>query len=108
MKKYLKEIIILLLQVVMFYISPLFSSEIDMIGLVTLNIIVVLVLSVILGILSKNRIKFLYPIVIAILFIPAVFIYYNNSALIYPLWFLIISYVGIIIGIILDRITLEI
>ena len=56
------------------------------------------------GSLSKEKIKYLYPIVIAVLFIPSVFIYYNESALIHSLWYLVISIIGLLIGTIISKI----
>ena len=100
MKRYLKEIIILIVQLLVFYILPLFAGPADTMGLVVLIILSTFILSLILGIISKNKIKILYPIIISILFIPSIFIYYNNSALVYILWYLIDSYIGLIIGII--------
>ena len=104
MKKYLKEIIILLLQLYMFYIFPLFAGPTDAIGMVLLIILSTLILSIIIGSISNKKVKFLYPIVISILFIPTIFIYYNESALIHSVWYLTISAFGIIIGIIIRRI----
>lgn len=104
MKKYLKEIIILILQLFMFYIFPLFAGPTDAMGMVFLILLSTLLLSLILGIISKNNIKYLYPLIIAILFIPSIFIYYNESALIHSVWYLIDSIMGLIIGIIIDKI----
>ena len=98
MKRYLKEIIIFIIQLLVFYILPLFAGPADTMGLVVLLILCTFILPLILGIISNNKIRFLYPIVISILFIPAVFIYYNNSALIYTLWFMVDAYIGIFIG----------
>ena len=98
MKRYLKEIIILIIQLLVFYILPLFAGPADTMGLVVLLILCTFILPLILGIISNNNIRFLYPIVISILFIPSVFIYYNDSALIYTLWFIVDAYIGIFIG----------
>ncbi len=103
MKKYIKEIIILIIQLLMFYILPLSAGPADTMGLIVLIIISVLVLSIILGVISKEKIKYLYPIVIAILFIPSVFIYYNDSALVHSLWYLIISIIGLSIGMVIRK-----
>lgn len=100
MKKYLKEIVILLLELFMFYIFPLFRGPTDAMGMVFLIILATFVLSIIIGFISKSKIKFLYPILISILFIPSVFIYYNESALIHALWYLVISIIGLLVGII--------
>lgn len=104
MKKYLKEIIIFLLQLFMFYIFPLFAGPTDGMGMVLLIIITTFILSILIGILSKEKIKYLYSIIIAILFIPSVFIYYNESALIHSTWYLIIATIGLIIGILINKI----
>ena len=98
MKRYLKEIIILLLQLFMFYIFPLFAGPTDAMGMVLLIILSTFGLSFVLSCISKNRIKYLYPVIISILFIPSVFIYYNESALIHSVWYLVVSCVGSIIG----------
>jgi len=98
MKRYLKEIIILIIQLLVLYILPLFAGPADTMGLVVLLILYTFILPLILGIISNNNIRFLYPIVISILFIPSVFIYYNNSALIYTIWFIVDAYIGIFIG----------
>ena len=101
MKKYVKEIIILIIQLFMFYIFPLFTGPTDAIGMVLLIIMTTFLLSIILGSISNNMAKFLYPIVISIVFIPSVFIYYNESALAHSLWYLIISSVGLLIGVVI-------
>ena len=99
MKKYIKEIIILLIQLLMFYIFPLSAGPTDTMGMVVVIIFATFILSLILGIISKEKIKYLYPIIIAILFLPSVFIYYNSSVLVYSIWYLVISIIGMIIGI---------
>ena len=105
MKRFIKEIIILLIQSFMFYIFPLFTGPTDTMGMVVLIILVTLVLSIIIGSISKETIKYLYPIIISILFIPSIFIYYNESALIHSLWYLVISTIGLIFGTIIYLLT---
>jgi len=95
MKKYLREIIILALQLFMFYIFPLFAGPTDAMGMVLLIIMATAVLSAVLGGISKEWLKFIYPPVIAVLFIPSVWIYYNSSALMHAVWYLVISAVGV-------------
>ncbi len=104
MKKYIKELIILFIQLLVFYILPLSAGPTDGMGLVVLIILATFILSIILGIISKEKIKYLYPIIISILFIPSVFIYYNESALIHSIWYLVISIIGLFIGIIVKKI----
>ena len=103
MKKYLAEIIVLTIQLIMFYIFPLFAGPTDAMGLVVILLFATFILPIILGSISKNKIKYLYPIVIAIIFIPTVFIYYNESALIHSLWYLVVSEFGMIVGTIISK-----
>ena len=58
MKKYLKEIIIVLLQLFMFYIFPVFAGPTDTMGMVLLIILATLLLATILGTISNNKIFF--------------------------------------------------
>lgn len=103
MNKYIKEIIILVIQLLVFYILPIFSGQNGGMGLILLILLATLLLSIIITIISKNKIKYLYSIIISILFIPSIFIYYNESALIHSLWYLIISFIGLLIGTILHK-----
>ena len=98
MKKHVKEIIILIIQLFMFYIFPLFAGPTDAMGMVFLIWLSTIILGMIIVIISTKKIKYLYPIFISILFIPSVFIYYNESALIHSLWYLVSSSIGMLIG----------
>lgn len=104
MKRYLKEIIILIIQLIMFYLFPLTAGPTDVMGMIIILIMSVFILSIIIGALSKEKVKYLYPIIVAILFITSIFIYYNESALIHAVWYLIVSISGIIIGTIINKI----
>lgn len=102
MKKYSKEIIILFIQLLIFYIFPLFMYLYEPIGTVMIIILATLILSILLSIISKNKIKYLYPLVISILFIPSIYIYYNESALVHSIWYFVISSLGLLIGTIIE------
>lgn len=104
MNKYLKEFIILLIQLFMFYIFPLFAGPTDVMGMVVVILSVTFILSILLVSISKVKVKYCYPIVVAILFIPSVFIYYNVSALIHSVWYFIDSCLGMLIGISVKKI----
>ncbi len=95
MKKYIKELIILILQLLLFYVFPLTAGPTDAMGMVFLIICGTFLLSVLMGVLSQSDIKYLYPGVVAITFVPSVFIYYNESALIHAVWYLFISAAGL-------------
>ena len=105
MKKYLKEIIILFLQLFMFYIFPLFAGPTDVMGMVVLILLSTLILSIVLASISNKRIKYLYPIIVSFIFIPSFFIYYNETALIHSIWYLVDSAIGILIGTIIYKIS---
>ena len=98
MKKYFKEIAILIAQLLMFYVFPLTAGPTDAMGMVFLIIVATFVLAIIMGSVSKKKAKYVYPLLGSVLFIPSVFIYYNDSALIHSIWYLVISSVGLLIG----------
>ena len=98
MKRYLVEGIVLALQMAMFYLFPLTAGPTDAMGMVVLIILATLVLSYAVGAISGNRIKFLYPPVIAVCFVPSIFLYYNESALVHAVWYLVLSAVGVGLG----------
>lgn len=105
MKKYLKEIIILIIQIFMFYIFPLFAGPTDAMGMVFLILVTTFILSIILASISKEKTKYFYPILVSIIFIPSVFIHYNSSALIHSLWYLVTSIIGMLIGTIINKLV---
>lgn len=98
MKKYIKEIIIFVIETLLFYLLPLTAGPADGMGLVVLLLLTCNILAFILGIISNNKVKWLYPIAISIIFIPTVYIYYNESALIHSIWYLVDAYIGLFIG----------
>ena len=73
------------------------------IGIIFIIILITFILSIILGCISKEKIKYLYPIFVSILFIPSVFIYYNDSSLIHSLCYLVVSFIGIGLGTIICK-----
>ena len=107
MKKYLKEILILLIQLFMFYVFPLFAGPTDVMGMIVLLILATLLLSILIGSISNLKVKYLYTIIIAITFVPSVFIYYNETALIHSLWYLAVSSFGLIIGMVIHKLILK-
>lgn len=107
MRKYLKETVALLIQLLMFYVFPLFAGPTDAIGMVLLIILATALLSFLLGCFSKEKMRYLYPVGVSLLFIPSVFIYYNESALVHAVWYLLISAVALMLGAVLQRLTLR-
>ena len=105
MNKFKKEIIIIMIQLIMFYIYPLFIKLVGPIGMVLMIILVTFILSLIMGTVSKEKIKYFYPFLVSLVFIPTVYIYYNDSALIHSIWYLIVSIVGEFLGIIISKLN---
>ena len=103
MKKYLNEIIIITLQALLFYVFPLTVGPTDAMGMVVLMIAATFAFSFFLGTVSGNNMKYLYPAAAAILFIPSVFLYYNESALVHALWYLAVSCAGLATGALIRR-----
>ena len=99
MRHYAKELIILFFQLFMFYIFPLFAGPTDAMGMVILILLSTAVLSLIIGTVSNNKIKYLYPIIVSVTFIPSVFIHYNESALIHSVWYFVDAGIGLALGV---------
>ena len=97
MKKYLSFVILVLIQMLVFYITPLFAGPTDMMGLIVLIIFFTFIISILMGI-YKYKVKYIFPIIVAAAFIPSVFIYYNESAIVHALWYFSVSVVGILFG----------
>lgn len=98
MKKYIKEIIISLCQLFMFFIFPFFGGPTDAMGVVVVIIFATFILSLVTGFLSKEKIKYMYPLAVSLAFLPTVMLHYNTSALVHALWYLVISAVGVAVG----------
>jgi len=98
MKKFIKEIILTIIQLCIFFILPAVSGPADIMGAIVLLYCTIFLTSLILGIISNNNIKFIYPIVISLLFAITIPVYYNSSAYIYLLYIFITSMIFVLIG----------
>ena len=74
-------------------------------GMVVLILLSTLVLSMVLASISNKRIKYLYPVIVSLIFIPSVFIHYNETALIHSIWYLVDSAIGILLGTIIYKLS---
>ena len=74
-------------------------------GLVVLLIVGTFILSIIISSISKEKVKYFYPLVVSILFIPSIFIYYNETALIHIVWYFVDSLIGLVMGTIIYKLT---
>ena len=104
MERYIAEIVIFCIQLFMFYISPLFAGPTDGMGMVVLILFATLILSILLGSISKNRIKYVYPVAAAAAFLPSVFLHYNGTAVIHAVWYFVVAVVGMLIGTIIFKV----
>lgn len=75
MKKYFEEIIIFLLQLAIFYIFPTFATENNPMGIMVIILMATFITSLAFGGISQKRIRYYYPVIIAIFFIPTVYVY---------------------------------
>ncbi len=99
MPKNIKESVVIFIQLLVFYVLPLFTPKGQEMGLILFVVVATLILSSIFGFISNNKLKYFYPIFISVLFIPSIFIYYNDSAFIYVFWHLLEAYLGLLIGV---------
>ena len=87
-----------LAQMVLFYIVPLFMKSLGPIGMVFVIFSGTFINALLLGILSKNVMRWFFSLAFAVLFIPSVFIYYNASALVHTLWYFLVSLIAMLLG----------
>ena len=73
-------------------------------GMVVLILFATLILSILLGSISKNRIKYVYPVVAVAAFLPSVFLHYNGTAFVQAVWYFVIAAVGMLLGTIIFKV----
>lgn len=103
MDKIKKNWIYYLIIFITFYFIPLFIKDTGS-GMFILLIVIpliTLITSIIYG--FRNTFDFFYLVLVAILFIPTLFIYYNASAWIYILAYSMIALIGELLGKTLQR-----
>lgn len=98
MKRNYEEIVIIIVQILMFYLFPLFVHRNHNNGIIVIILLATFMLAVGLGGISKKRIKYYYPIFITILFMPSLQIYDIELTVLDGLWCLLASTLGIITG----------
>lgn len=95
------EAAILLIQLAAFYLYPLVAT--NPMGMVITLLLATLVLAVVWGAVARCRWRLLYPVAVAAAFVPSVFIYYNESALVHALWYLGVAAIGMMIGMLVRK-----
>lgn len=109
MLKIRKELWIMIIQFIVFLGAQIIAKlSGEMYGSLFVVLIIypisVLILSIAIS-WRKGKLKYLYPIYVAIIFLPIVYIFLNNSAYVYSLVFAGISAFGIMIGVISNYIS---
>ena len=98
MKRYFEEIVILIIQLLVFFIFPLFGVNDTKMGIIVIILLSTFMLSLVFGGISKERIKYYYPVIMAIVFIPVVYIFKTEFILFHTVWILAASFLGVVIG----------
>lgn len=97
MKKYSKQLGILLAQGAVFYLFPPLSRPVGPMVAVLGMLLATLTLAYGMG-GTAGKGKWLYPALTAALFLPSVFLYYNASALIQAAWYFMAALLGVTLG----------
>ena len=109
MLKIRKELWVMILQFIVFLGSPMIaklSGEVYGLLMVLLIIYHISVLALSIAISwMESKLKYLYPLYVAIIFLPIAYIFLNNSAYVYSVVFAGISAFGIMIGVISNYIS---
>ena len=103
MDKIKKNWIYYLIIFIAFYLVPILIKDTGS-GMFILLIVIpliTLITSIIYGL--RNTFDFIYPLIVAILFIPTLFINYNTSALVYVIVYSMIAVIGELLGKTLQR-----
>ena len=105
MKKYLKELVIAIIETALLFLFPLIPM-----GNKDAHIILLLVLTLIVGIvgvaISDKKIKFLFPVLATVMVVPTMFMYYDPRVYGNIFWMFVFSLLAVIIGEILRLIVL--
>lgn len=86
-----------------FYLVPILIKDTGS-GMTILLIVIpliTLITSLMYGL--RNTFDYVYPLIVAILFIPTLFIYYNTSAWIYIIVYSVIAVIGELVGKMLQK-----
>lgn len=98
MDKIKKNWIFYFIILIAFYLVPMLIKDTGS-GMIILLVVIPLITfiaSLMYGL--KNTFDFFYPLLVAILFIPTLFIYYNTSAWIYIIAYSMIAVIGELLG----------
>ncbi|WP_425539216.1 hypothetical protein [Microaceticoccus formicicus] len=98
MREFKKIVPYLVVNFIAFYLLPNLISDTGS-GMFILLVIIPLtcvLTGIVLG--MKNTFKWYYPVLVGLLFIPSIYIYYNESALVYAPAYGILALIGSLLG----------
>lgn len=98
MDKIKKNWIYYLIIFIAFYIVPMLIKDTGSGMFILLIVIPLITLITSLKYGLRNTVDFIYPLIVAILFIPTLFIYYNISAWVYIIAYSLIAFIGELLG----------
>lgn len=98
MKASFKMIPYLLVNAIAFYLLPMIIQDMGSAMLVLLLAIPLICFSIAIVFGVKNSFNWIYPLAVALLFAPTIFIFYNESATFYTAIYGILALVGNLIG----------
>lgn len=93
-----KELTILTGQLLLYALFPWIAKPLGPMGVVLGLAIGSFVLAFRMGRLATGKRKLVYPLLAAILFLPTISLYYNQTAWVHGIWYLIIWAVGETVG----------
>ena len=98
MDKIKKNIVFYILLIIDFYVIPCFIKDTGSAMIIMLMIIplICLVTSIFYGI--RNGFDFLYILIVAIIFMPSIFMFYNSTAWVYIVGYTVIALLGNLIA----------
>lgn len=103
MKKTILKIIIIILQVCTFYLAPLLFKVFNPVHVIVGMLISTFGLSMMIAVVSKRKVKYLFCLLAVALFIGSIPIYYNTSAYETVIWYFAVSVGGLLLGFLIDK-----
>lgn len=103
MKKKLLVIGLILLQIFTFFVAPIAFTKFDVAYVFIGMLLSTFGVSMMMIVVSKNKLRYLYPIVAALIFVPSVPIYYNPSAYFHIIYYFLVSVGGVLMGFMIDK-----
>lgn len=103
MNKFIKMLPYLLVMVLDFYLLPFLIKDTGtaMVILLVVVPLICLICAIVFG--AKNNFNLLFCMIVAILYVPTIFIFYNSSAWVYVIGYGIVAIIGNIVGMLFHK-----